>query len=333
MKRELKMLIEKAYKKMVPRKLKRSRYLAKIKRNTGAGFEEAEKRINREYKVSGSGDHINWDDPVRYTEKINVSKLYHCSMERAVLSDKMAVRKWVSEKIGEEYLIPLYGVYDDFDDIDFDALPDRFVLKCNHDSGSVRIVDKKEINRSQLDSLKEDYRYFLKRRYAYVGFELHYDLIKPRILAEKYMGGNISDYKFFCFGGEPFCVAVHYDRKQGHKCNIYDMDWKLLPFVTNDKNGKAEVKCPPDFAEMKELARVLSVGYDHVRVDFYYIDGRIYFGEMTFTPAGGRMRIDPPEWDEKLGRLWKFDKGKRSGILKKYKKTDEIVDAIRKGTV
>ena len=329
MKRKLRLILEKIYKKYLPKSIKRKRFLEKINRNAGIALDEAEKRITAEYRASGSGKDINWEAPLSYTEKINVSKLYHGDRERALLSDKLAVREWIKEKIGEEYLIPLHGTYDSFDEIDMEALPDSFVLKCNNDSGSVRIIrDKKMLDAAKKHQLKKDFEYFLKRRYAYVGFELQYELIAPKILAEKYMGDNISDYKFFCFGGKPFCVALHYDRKQGHKCNIYDMEWKLLPFVTNDKNGKDELKEPEAFGKMKELAEVLSAGFDHVRVDFYYIDGRIYFGEMTFTPAGGRMRIEPPEWDEKLGRMWEFDNGIRSDILKKYKTTTELVKAM-----
>ncbi|MBR3524788.1 MAG: glycosyltransferase [Lachnospiraceae bacterium] len=322
---------EKICSRLIPAGVWQRYFRFKIARNAGVSLETAEKRISAEYVRSGSGTRISWEDPESYTEKLNVSKLYGGTPLRAVLSDKLAVRDWVAQKAGDGYLIPLYGSFESFGDIDLSALPDSFVLKCNHDSGSVTLIrDKREIDRKERRRLRKKYAFHLKKRYAYIGFELHYDLIKPCILAEKYMGDNISDYKFFCFGGKPYYVAVHYDRAKGHKCNIYDMDWEPQPFVTNDANGKEQLPRPEAFSEMKTLAEKLCKGFDHVRVDLYEIDGKVYFGEMTFTPAGGRMRITPPEWDRKLGELWDFDAGRRQRIREKLKTTAQLVAVMRK---
>lgn len=293
--------------------LKKIRHIKKLKlqeKNKKLTLEQIEKKIDKDYyKINGR--HINWDNPASYTEKLNVSKLYNSNDKKTKLSDKIEVRAWVEEKIGREYLIPLLGVYEKFEDIDFEKLPNKFVMKCNHDSGSVTICnDKSKINFRQK---KDDYNFYLKRNMAYYNFEKHYEKIKPKIIIEKNMGNNIKDFKFLCFDGIPYYCWVDSDRFENHKRNVYDMEWNLQDFnqMTYGTYNE-EIKKPQKFDRMKEIARILSEGFDHVRVDLYEIDGEIYFGEMTFTNGNGMECITPDDYDYYLGKLWKNFKSQRS---------------------
>ena len=279
--------------------------LMRLNSKKNFSFQKVEKIINEKY-IKDFGEKIKWDNPKTYTEKVNFSKLYNFSLEKSELSDKYLVRNWIKNKIGEQYLIPLIGVYDSFDEINFDSLPNQFVIKCNHDSGSVTLVhDKKLINKK---ILKEKYDFLLKRNFAYCGYEMHYSNIKPKILIEKYMGESVKDYKFLCFNGKPFYCWVDFDRYVNHKRNIYNMEWQLQKFNQKDYgNYDKKINVPSNFNEMKKIVRVLSKGFDHVRVDLYDINGRVYFGEMTFTNGNGFEPINPKEWDAKLGSLWNID--------------------------
>lgn len=253
------------------------------------------------------GRHINWERPETYTEKINVSKLYEANSEKNMLSDKYRVREWVSRTIGSEYLIPIYGCYESFEEIDFDSLPDAFVIKCNHDSGSVTLIkNKKMLSKRAYRRLKKLYdRFYLKRNFAYLTFEMHYANIEPKILIEKYMGDNIKDYKFLCFNGKPEFCWVDFDRFSNHRRNIYDLEWNLQDFMLMPyMQYESECLKPENFDEMIEVATLLCKPFKHVRVDLYDIDGRVYFGEMTFTTDNGLKKIVPTEWDYKLGNMW-----------------------------
>ena len=277
-------------------------------------YAQIEAAINRNY-MDVFGRPLNWENPQTYNEKIHVSKVYMPTPEKTRLADKVAVREWIAEKIGSEYLIPLLGVYDSFDEIDFDALPDSFVIKCNHDSGSVTLVkDKSRINRTLL---KRKYDIWLKRNYAYPVHQMHYRDIPPKIIIEQYMGDAINDYKFTCLDGKAIFCWTDYDRFGDHRRNIYNMDWELQPFMKDGKlrNTDYECPCPEEFSEMKRIVNTLCEGFDQVRVDLYLIDGHVYFGEMTFTGAGGFSPFVPDEWDYKLGALWPFDSSVRSQVL------------------
>lgn len=300
------MSLKQIIKKIVPKKLYNKYKLYKLKSRENLSFDEIEKQISKRYREK-FGRELSWENPQTYTEKTNVSKVYGYKEKiRGELSDKYLVRNWVKKKIGEKYLIPLYGVYDSIDDVDFSKLPDKFVVKCNHDSGSVTLCSDK--SKLDLKELKYKYdKFYLKRNFAYAGFEMHYKDIKPKILIEKYMGDKISDYKFLCFDGEPYYCWVDFDRFGNHKRNFYDMDWKLQPFNQYSYgNYDKTVKRPKKFDEMKKIAKKLSNGFDHVRVDLYIVDDEIYFGEMTFTNGNGFEAITPDEWDYKLGSLWKL---------------------------
>ena len=255
------------------------------------------------------GHKLNWDNLQTYTEKMQWAKLYDKNPLKATLTDKYLVREWVEKTIGGEYLIPLLGVWDNFEDIDFSELPDRFVLKTNHGSGTNLIVkDKSKLNLKRVKRMFDDW---MNIDYAYnSNFEMHYTDIKPKIIAEKNMEtstGELPDYKFLCFGGKPYYCWVDCGRFTNHTRNVYDLDWKLQSWSQCHPINEVIIEKPAKFETMVMLAQKLSEGLSHVRVDFYNIDGNIYFGEMTFTNASGLERIYPDEWDKRLGELWQLE--------------------------
>ena len=287
--------------------------LARHEAHSRMTYAEIEAEISRQYQAM-FGRPLNWENPRTYNEKIHVSKLYMPTPQKTRLADKVAVREWITEKIGSEYLIPLLGVYDSFDEIDFDALPDQFVIKCNHDSGSYTLVkDKAGLN---MELLRKKYDLCMKRNYAWMGWEMHYRDIKPKIMVEKYMDGAENNYEFLCFDGKPYVCWVDFDHLVDRRRNVYDMNWSLLPFnISRCTNYPSEVPCPEQFETMKEFAAKLSAGFSMVRVDFYLIGGKIYFEEMTFSSGNGFSLMTPDEWDYKLGALWPFDTSVRAQVL------------------
>ena len=248
---------------------------------------------------------LNLKNPVLYDEKLQWHKLYNRQPHYPGLVDKYEVRNYVIKTIGEKYLIPNYGVWNSFDEIPFDELPEQFVLKCTHDCGSVRIIKDK----NSADMKKK--RKFFRRRLAYNwywhGREWVYKDIKPRIIAEKFMvdesGDDLKDYKIFCFNGEPKVIAVYFNRRTKEKGrNCYTPQWEYLPFSSKFKtNPNFIIEKPSCLEEMLELARKLSADKIQVRVDLYVINEKIYFGELTFHNASGFSRFDPPEWNKTFG--------------------------------
>ena len=231
--------------------------------------------------------------------------MYNRKPEYSRLVDKYEVRGFISDKIGEEYLIPLYGVYDSFDEIDFSSLPDQFVLKCTHDCGSVIICkDKSGFDK---EAAKKKLSAAMKRNYYYGEREWAYKSVKPRIIAEKYMidekTAELRDYKFFSFNGDVKLLFIATGRQSGGevKFDFFDMDFNHLPIRNGHPNAEILPEKPETFDEMKRLASILSDGFPHVRVDFYEINGKIYFGEMTFFHFGGFVKFEPAEWDKKMG--------------------------------
>lgn len=253
------------------------------------------------------GHKLDLKHPVTYSEKIQWLKLYGRTPDTPKLCDKYAVKEIVSKLIGEKYIIPLIGVWDKPEDIDFNALPERFVLKCTHNSGLGMYVckDKSRMNIPEVikglhQGLKEDY-FLPSRDYCYKG-------IPPRIIAEEYREdsktGELRDYKFFCFDGEPKIFFIASGRSKGeHEVtfDFYDMDFNHLPFTNGHPNSRTPLEKPSCFNEMKDLAVKLSKGMPHVRIDFYEADGQVYFGEFTFSHWGGMMPFEPEEWDKTLG--------------------------------
>ena len=288
------------------------------------------KRINRMKKLSWDeklvmvektynerlGHPLDWNNLHTYTEKMQWAKMYDTDPKKTILSDKYAVREWVADKIGREHLIPLLGVWNTFDEIDFDSLPTQFVLKSNNGSGTNLIIkDKSKLNLRHVRRLVKDW---IDTDFAYVNpFEFHYSSITPKIIAEKLIetnSGMLSDYKFLCFDGIPKYVWIDVDRFSNHKRNVYDMNWNLQKWNQCTYGNTAdEILKPKNFEKMVDIAIKLSQGFSHVRVDLYNNNGIIYFGEMTFTNGSGFEKIVPIEADMMLGDFWKIDMSKQDG--------------------
>ncbi len=263
------------------------------------------------YRVC-TGKKLHLDDPKTFTEKLQYLKLYvNITPECTQMADKYGVRSLIKDRIGEEYLIPMLGVWDKFDDIDFNKLPQKFVLKTTHDSGGVVICHDK--SKLDLHSAKTLLAGHLKHNYYWEGRETPYKNIKPRIMAEELMvdesGYDLKDYKLFCFGGIPkilFLASERFDaegKKQIPKFTYYDMDLNILPIRSKGHDINSTPPSVPNWEEMKRLAGKLSEGKPFLRVDFYNINGKIYFGELTFHHDGGLVPFEPEEWDMKLGEM------------------------------
>lgn len=259
------------------------------------------------------GCRLDLDDPRTFSEKLQWLKLNDRQPRYTDMVDKCAVKKYVAERIGDKYIIPTLAEYDSPADIDWESLPDRFVLKTSYGGGSKGVVvctdkaalDRKKAEADLASAMTQDIYSTLR--------EWPYKNVPRRILVEKYMsptgakaGDDLQDYKFFCFGGEPrFCQVIR-NRHSGETIDIYDMDWKLQPFIgmnPNATHGAEPVPVPPGLADMIRVCRVLSEGIPFLRVDMYVIDSDVYFGELTFYPASGFRKFTPDEWNLKLGDM------------------------------
>ena len=262
-----------------------------------------------------SGKKLHLDNPKLFTEKLQWLKLHDRKQQYIQMVDKVLVKEYVANIIGSEYIIPTYGAWESFDDIDFDSLPDQFVLKCNHDSGSIiKCENKHEFN---IDEARKKITRHIQKDSYYWGREWPYRYVKRKILAEAYMqnkeGGqpDLTDYKFYCFNGLPVFCQVITGRSQKETIDFYDMEWNHQPFVGLQaydnaqviENSETEIKKPEGYEKMAEMATAISTDTAFCRVDFYDIDGLIYFGEITFFPFAGFGYFVPDEWDEKLGDL------------------------------
>lgn len=244
------------------------------------------------------------NNPKSYNEKLQWLKLNNKNDEYTKLVDKYEVKDYVKNIIGEEFIIPTLGVYNSFDDINFDILPEQFVLKSTHDSGSVVICTSKANFNKKAAKKKLDKS--LKRNYFYVAREYPYKNVKPRIIAEKYMvdesGTELKDYKFFCFNGKCKMLYIATDRNTGDvKFDFFDSNFVHLPFKQGHPWATKKINKPDSYDKMIELAEILSKDFKHVRVDFYDIKGHIYFGEFTFFSNSGFLPFEPEEWDYKIG--------------------------------
>ena len=249
-------------------------------------------------------ERLDLENPKTLNQKIQWLKLYDSIPLKTQLADKYKVRSWVKEMIGEEYLIPLLGVWDRFEDIDFNVLPNQFVLKANHGSGWNIIVQDKQ--KFDVEDARKKFRLWMGRNYAYQGFEFHYKDIEPKIIAEQYMEefkGQLNDYKFICTNGHIRYIWVDTDRYGDHRRTVFNTDWEKQDFRINYPVAEDRILKPDNFDKMKELATILCDGFLLARVDFYNVQGKIYFGEITFTPENGKMKIEPPEYDQILGDM------------------------------
>jgi len=252
------------------------------------------------------GKRLNLKHPVDYCEKLQWIKLYDRQSEYTRMVDKFTAKDFAAERIGAEHIIPTLGVWDRVEDIDFDALPERFVLKTTHDSGGVVICkNRREFDiaaaKAKLDSsLKRDFYRFTR--------EWPYKNVKPRIIAEEFIEdkrcGELHDYKFYCFNGECKIMLVISDRENpdGFKVDFFDMDKNFLEVkFEHQDQSKIPPALPDTFDEMRRMAEVLAKGIPHVRVDFYDIEGQILFGEMTFFSSSGFNPFCPEEWNIRAG--------------------------------
>jgi hypothetical protein len=258
---------------------------------------------------------LNLENPKTFNEKLQWLKLYDKNPLYTQLADKYEVREYVKEKLGEQYLVPLIGIYNSVEQIPFDDLPDQYVLKCTHDSGTAII--KNATNEISVGEIKKKLKKALKRKYYYEHREWCYKNIKPRIMAEKYMSDGefydsgklikgLTDYKFFCFNGEPKFIYVS-KGLEDHKTayiSFYDLDYNLLPFKRSDyKDFTTKPPQPKNFEDMKRISKALSAGCPFLRVDLYEIDGKVYFSELTFSPCAGYLPFDPPEYNLIIGDM------------------------------
>lgn len=259
------------------------------------------KRLANYYYKNIMGHNINWDNPMDLNEKINWLKFYSDTSKWTELADKYKVRAYVEHKGLKDILIPLYGVWERPEDIDFDSLPNSFVLKTNHACGMVLLVEDKRI--LNIPETIDTLRSWLGKRMGLDTVEPHYLGIKPLIIAEKLLKplgeGKIVDYKFFMANGDVELILVCSDRKIGVGCklSLYDSEWNFIPEKLAGYHKADHVECLPrplSFERMKNVAKTLAKEFPQVRVDLYDIDGKLYFGELTFTSQGGYMNYIAP---------------------------------------
>lgn len=275
-----------------------------------AKFYSDEKFLKKLFKLH-MGYELNLDNPQTFSEKLQWLKLNNRKPEYTQMVDKVGAKEYVANIIGEEYIIPTIGVWDRVEDINFDKLPNQFVLKCTHDSGGIVICSDK--SKLDIDAAKRKLKWGLKRNFYAQNREWPYKNVKHRIIGEQYMvdesGYELKDYKWFCFNGEPKALFIATDRGvegEETKFDFFDAEFNHLPFTNGHPNANREITKPKSFEKMKELAAKLSAGQPHLRVDFYDIDGKIYFGELTFFHWSGIVPFEPEEWDYKFGEWIKL---------------------------
>lgn len=279
---------------------------------TRAGFYNHmsdEEYLSRKYQLY-FGQKLDLQNPQTFNEKLQWLKLYNRKPEYTVMVDKYKVREYIAQELGEEYLIPLLGVWDNPDEIDFDALPNQFVLKCNHNSGLGMCICK---DKSELDisKVKVELRKGLKQDYYLTGREWPYKDVPRKIIAEKYMedvSGDLKDYKFYCFNGEMKFVMINSDRNTSRptRADYFDRDFNWLDFTWGYSHAEVHPKKPEQFEKMVAIVEKLAKGLPHIRVDLYDCNGKIYFGELTFFDGSGFDKIEPMEWDYKIGKILKL---------------------------
>ena len=252
--------------------------------------------------------YLDMDNPKTFNQKIQWLKMnyYHEDFPRAV--DKAEFKNYIKEKIGDGYTVPLYGVWEKENEIDFDALPNCFVLKSTVQSDGKHIIVIHDKSFLDYDRLKTVLSSWLQpKNNLCSSFCSAYSKVKPRIIAEKYIQGvdnSLVDYKFMCFNGKTELLFVVSDRAEDMSVNFYDLNWNLLPFTRKYPNAKHPVLKPKNFDKMVEIANILAKPFPFVRVDFYELpDGTLLIGELTFYPGGGYEPFQPVEWDYKLGDM------------------------------
>lgn len=289
--------------KQIWRKLTLSRIFAHFARTYEFRFLSDETYLKLSYK-GNTGRKLNLANPVRYTEKLQWMKIHDHNPLYTTMVDKAAAKDWASELIGSEHIISTIGVWKRFEDIDFAELPDRFVLKCTHDSKSVIICkDKRTFDYA---GARKKLNQALKREYFYEGRQWPYKNVPPQIIAEAFMEneatGDLRDYKFFTFNGEPRVMYIATGRGTGETYgDFFDMEFNHLDLCIDHRNAPVCPEKPACFEEMRKAAAILAKGTPQVRVDFYEVNGQFYFGEMTFFHCSGFVNFQPDRWDITFG--------------------------------
>lgn len=306
----------------IKRTMKKTRFYSSFKDHLFLKEQKKEKKIEEKYGLPGmidyckkwyktaTGYELDLDNPQTFTEKQQWLKFYDQSPLKVKCSDKYLVREFVKEKIGEEYLVPLISIdgvdkFDNANDIDFNKLPNSFVLSCNHGSSmTIVIPDKTKLNKQKIKSIKKQLNKWLQIDVAYVNaFDFTYKGIKPAIIITKYLtndNNDLKDYKIFCFNGNPTYIWIDSGRFDKHKRTVYDTNFNKAPF-TYDKFPEGDFEKPDNLDEMFEIAKTLSSGFKLARVDLYNVNGKIYFGELTFNSGAGRDLIYPNEYNLIVG--------------------------------
>ena len=261
--------------------------------------------LNLLYQVR-MGEKLNLKNPMTFNEKLQWLKLYDRKPEYTQMADKYEVRKYVADRIGDKYLIPLFGVWEDVDEIDFTMLPEQFVLKCTHDSGSIIICKDKKVFDERI--AREKIRKILKTNYFYPSREWPYRNIRPRVIAEKYMTDEsqveLKDYKVYTFGGVPYLIQVDFGRFTEHRRNLYTTDWEYIDeTIEYPRDPAIKIERPKKLEDMLSCAEKLAKGTISLRTDFYSINDKIYFGELTFYQEAGFAHFSSEAYARKLGEM------------------------------
>lgn len=269
----------------------------------------SDKTYLKVYYFIKTGKRLNLKDPKSFNEKIQWLKLYNKQPLYSIMVDKYNVKKYVSQLIGDEYIIPTLGVWSSFEKINFENLPNQFVLKTTHDSGGVEICKNKE--NFNFKKARKHLNKSLRTKFYLRGKEWPYKGVKPLILAEPFMvdesNYELKDYKIFTFNGKPKFIQVDFDRFSNHKRNIYDTDWNFIDVEIQYSNDKNKIiNRPSSLNKMLELAKKLSKNTPHLRVDFYVILSKIYFGELTFFTESGFAKFSDKDFEYTLGALIKL---------------------------
>lgn len=249
---------------------------------------------------------LNIKNPKRFNEKIHWLKLNPCILEGELLADKFRVREYIKKTIGEKYLVPLIGVWDNINDINLENLPQKFAIKANHGSGmNIICPDKQEIDwkkaRKKMD-------FWLKHSQYCISREWQYKNTTRKIICEEFLEYDITDYKFFCFNGEPKFIQVDVDRFKNHRRAFFTDKWELAPFTTLYKHPDTLPQKPKQLYEMLDVVKKLAKDYKFVRIDLYIHNEQIFFGEITLHPEGGCGIFIPDEYDYKIGEMINIDK-------------------------
>ncbi len=267
---------------------------------------EGERLLLQQYE-RGTGKRLNLSNPQTFGEKLYCRKISWNRGHNPIftqLTDKYRAKAYVASKVGEQHLVKLLWHGENPRTIPFDSLPAEYVIKTNHASKQV-IVVKGKVDRSEIISRLS---VWLKSNYYWGGREYQYYHIKPRVMIEEYLrnqdGSGPLDYRFWCFGGIPEVIQVD---NHAHDINpFFDTQWNQLDLYYREGASRPAIAKPMNFEQMMFIASQLSAGFDFVRVDLYNIDGKIYFGELTFTPTGGTLKLRPESWDLKLGEKWEM---------------------------